>query len=175
MCLKVGYLSEAAWVVTRFPVSVNSQKKLQNGNGLQMAIIAGSTLDEHELSRYSISVTKCVLPTMSQLRSIDLIDYEPIDDLHDLSFKITCWARDTGLLDKPDPQKVVARISDGLGKLSTGVSLGRPEHTKEAIGDIFIALNLLTLQLGISLPECGAKAWVALEAREYPPSAGITE
>lgn len=106
---------------------------------------------------------------MKQPRTLDELCYSPVDEWSDLSIKIGCWAQDTGLLDKPNPQKQIVKLMEGLTQIASGINTGHPEQATEAIGRIFIALNVLAQQLGTNVSDCGYKAWEELERTEYPP------
>lgn len=77
---------------------------------------------------------------------------------------IESWAIDKDLQDA-SPDKQVMKIGEEFGELCEGMVKGRGTQVIDSIGDIYIALTTLSLQLGISMHECIHIAFEEIKGR----------
>lgn len=67
--------------------------------------------------------------------------------------KIKQWAVDRNL-HTANPDKQMLKLFEELGELAEGMAKVRPDQIKDSIGDVYVVLTILSLQLGIDIEEC---------------------
>lgn len=60
------------------------------------------------------------------------------------------WAEERNL-DKADPKAQMAKVMEELGELANGINKGRKEQIIDSIGDIYVVLVILCMQLGLDI------------------------
>lgn len=77
------------------------------------------------------------------------------DDKPELSTtdKIRDWAFDRDL-HTADPNKQALKLGEEFGELFEGLAKGNEALTKDAIGDMYVVMTLMSEQLGFSIEEC---------------------
>ena len=70
-----------------------------------------------------------------------------------LTALIEGWARERGL-DAADPSKQMLKLGEEYGELCQGLAKNRPEQVKDSIGDMYVVLTILSLQLGLDIEDC---------------------
>lgn len=90
---------------------------------------------------------------------------EQVWNLSALVDYITDWARERGL-DKADATKQMLKLMEETGELAQGMAKNRPDQIKDSIGDIFVVLVVLSLQLGLSLTDCVRLAYEEIKNRK---------
>ena len=71
----------------------------------------------------------------------------------ELTARIEEWARERGL-DVADPAKQMLKLGEEYGELCQGLAKNRPEQVKDSIGDMYVVLTILSLQLGLDIEDC---------------------
>lgn len=82
----------------------------------------------------------------------------------DLVNKIEQWAIDRNL-HTADPMKQALKLGEEFGELCQGLAKGKEDETKDAIGDMYVVLTILSMQLGTSLEECAGFAYEEIKDR----------
>ncbi|CZQ83533.1 phosphoribosyl-atp pyrophosphohydrolase [Trichococcus flocculiformis] len=82
------------------------------------------------------------------------------------------WARERGL-DAADPAKQMLKLGEEYGELCQGLAKDKPEQVKDSIGDMYVVLTILSLQLGLSVGECIAGAYAEIKDRKGKMIDGI--
>jgi|SRR5690554_2902257 len=85
--------------------------------------------------------------------------------LDDLTTKIKRWAVDRNL-HTANPDKQMLKLFEELGELAEGMAKDLPAQVTDSIGDIYVVLTILTLQLGINIEECIAEAYDEIKDRK---------
>ena len=70
-----------------------------------------------------------------------------------LSKLIKLWAKERNL-HTADPYKQYLKLAEECGELAEGMAKGNEELIIDSIGDIYVVLEVLSLQLGLSLSDC---------------------
>lgn len=78
--------------------------------------------------------------------------------------QIKQWAVDRNL-HTANPDKQMLKLVEELGELAEGMAKGRPDQIKDSIGDVYVVLTILSLQLGIDIEECIAIAYDEIKDR----------
>lgn len=71
--------------------------------------------------------------------------------------RIKRWVKDRGL-NREDPKAQMVKLLEGLGELANGVSKERHEQIIDNIGDIYVGLIILSVQLDLDIESCIATA-----------------
>lgn len=85
--------------------------------------------------------------------------------MQEVTCKIKNWAIDRNL-HTADPNKQVLKLGEEFGELCQGMAKGNQELIKDSIGDIFVVLTILSLQLGYDIEECIAAAYNEIKDRK---------
>lgn len=75
------------------------------------------------------------------------------------------WAKERKL-DKADPYKQVLKLGEEFGELCEGMAKEKPEQVLDSIGDMFVVLTILSMQLNVSIEECVALAYNEIKDRK---------
>lgn len=70
--------------------------------------------------------------------------------MDNITEKIAYWAKDKNL-DTADPNKQMLKLMEEVGELAEGMAKGNGVEIRDAIGDIFVVLKILSMQLGFDL------------------------
>lgn len=76
----------------------------------------------------------------------------------ELTARIEEWARERGL-DTADPAKQMLKLGEEYGELCQGLAKDKPDQVEDSIGDIYVVLTILSLQLGLDIEDCVQKAY----------------
>lgn len=79
--------------------------------------------------------------------------------------KIEKWAEDRNL-DSADPAKQILKLGEEFGELCESFVKNKPEEVKDAIGDMYVVLTILSMQIGTTVDECVAAAYDEIRDRK---------
>jgi NTP pyrophosphatase (non-canonical NTP hydrolase) len=86
--------------------------------------------------------------------------------LDDLTKKIKQWAIDKNL-HEADPHKQMLKLGEEFGELCQALAKNRKSFAiKDAIGDIYVVLTILALQLDLDIEDCVAAAYDEIRDRK---------
>ena len=71
----------------------------------------------------------------------------------ELTARIEEWARERGL-DTASPDKQMLKLGEEYGELCQGLAKNLPEQVKDSIGDMYVVLTILSLQVGLDIEDC---------------------
>lgn len=77
----------------------------------------------------------------------------PGEDEENTTERIKRWAQDKGL-NREDPKAQMVKLLEGLGELAKGINKERQEQIIDGIGDIYVGLTILSMQLGLDIEDC---------------------
>ncbi|PKE64230.1 MazG-like family protein [Macrococcoides caseolyticum] len=63
------------------------------------------------------------------------------------------WAIDRNL-NTADPNKQMLKLVEEFGELGEGMAKGKPELIKDALGDMYVVMTILAMQMDIDINEC---------------------
>lgn len=76
------------------------------------------------------------------------------------------WATERGLQDA-DPNKQVLKLGEEYGELCEALLKNRKKAAvKDSIGDMFVVLTILSLQLGVDIENCIEDAYEEIKDRK---------
>lgn len=84
--------------------------------------------------------------------------------MHDLTGKIRTWAIMRGL-DEADPDKQMLKLGEEYGELCGAMARADEEGIIDAIGDIYVVITILSMQLDMSVEECVTAAYNEIKDR----------
>lgn len=85
--------------------------------------------------------------------------------LQELTEKIRTWAI-VRELDNADPNKQMLKLMEEVGELSAAIARKDEYETVDAIGDIFVVLTILSMQLGYAVEGCVDGAYEEIRDRK---------
>ena len=85
-------------------------------------------------------------------------------DLTQLTNRIQGWAVDRNL-HTADPVKQALKFFEEAGELSQGMVKGNEEQIKDSIGDIYVVMTILSMQLGLEIEDCVYHAYDEIKDR----------
>ena len=89
-----------------------------------------------------------------------------------LTLLIEQWARDRNL-HTADPNKQMLKLGEEFGELCEGMAKGKPDVVKDSIGDMYVVMTILSMQLGLDVRECISQAYEEIKDRKGKMIDGI--
>nr|WP_319218013.1 MazG-like family protein [uncultured Trichococcus sp.] len=83
----------------------------------------------------------------------------------ELTARIEEWARERGL-DTANPDKQMLKLGEEYGELCQGLAKDHPEQVKDSIGDMYVVLTILSLQLGLDIEDCVMHSYGEIKDRK---------
>ena len=83
----------------------------------------------------------------------------------ELTARIEEWARERGQ-DTASPDKQMLKLGEEYGELCQGLAKNRPDQVKDSIGDMYVVLTILSLQLGLDIEDCVMHAYGEIKNRK---------
>lgn len=83
----------------------------------------------------------------------------------ELTARIEEWAIERGL-DTADPAKQMLKLGEEYGELCQGLAKDMPDQVEDSIGDMYVVLTILSLQLGLDIEDCVQKAYSEIKDRK---------
>ena len=90
----------------------------------------------------------------------------------ELTARIEEWARERGL-DTTSPDKQMLKLGEEYGELCQGLAKNRPDQVKDSIGDMYVVLTILSLQLGLDIEDCVMHAYGEIQDRKGTLKNGV--
>lgn len=75
------------------------------------------------------------------------------------------WATDRNL-DKADPKAQMVKLMEEVGELANGINKDKKEQTIDSIGDIYVVLVILCMQLDLDINDCIKTAYDEIKDRK---------
>ncbi|WP_339161753.1 MazG-like family protein [Siminovitchia sp. FSL W7-1587] len=85
--------------------------------------------------------------------------------MQELTKKIQEWAVERNL-HTADPNKQILKLGEEFGELCQGRAKGNPDQVKDSIGDMYVVLTILAMQLGTSVEHCASLAYDEIKDRK---------
>lgn len=85
--------------------------------------------------------------------------------MDELTFKIQKWAIDRNL-NTADPVKQMLKLGEEYGEVCAGMARNNHELICDAIGDMFVVMTILCMQLDIPIESCVAGAYDEIKDRK---------
>lgn len=75
------------------------------------------------------------------------------------------WAEDRNL-HTADPNKQALKLGEEFGELCQGLAKGNKELVIDSIGDMYIVMTILSMQLGVNIEDCIEVAYDEIKDRK---------
>lgn len=86
---------------------------------------------------------------------------------------VTDWAEERNLLNPLNANRQMLKVVEEIGELSAGLARNDRDLIKDAIGDSFVTLIILSNQLGLHPQECLESAWDEIKNRTGKTENGV--
>src|SRR5690625_4938935 len=86
-------------------------------------------------------------------------------DLIELTIKIRNWANERDL-HRADPDKQILKLGEEFGELCQGKVKNKYGQVVDSIGDMYVVLTILSMQIGTSLEDCVSIAYNEIKERK---------
>ena len=83
----------------------------------------------------------------------------------ELTARIEEWARERGL-DTASPDKQMLKLGEEYGELCQWLAKNLQEQVKDSIGDMYVVLTILSLQLGLDIEDCVMHSYGEIKDRK---------
>lgn len=83
----------------------------------------------------------------------------------ELTDLIKIWAMDRGL-DVADPNKQMLKLMEEVGELAQGMAKGNQEQVIDSVGDVYVVLTILSMQIDLDIEDCIEQAYVEIANRK---------
>lgn len=110
-------------------------------------------------------ITNRTATVASGVRPVCNINKEKEVEEMPVTEKIKKWFKDRNL-DRADPKSQMLKLMEETGELAEGIAKNRPDQIKDSIGDIYVVLTGLSIQLGYSIEECIEAAYEEIKDRK---------
>lgn len=85
--------------------------------------------------------------------------------IDELTLLIEKWATDRGL-HTANPTKQMLKLGEEFGELCQGMAKNKPDQVIDSIGDMYVVMTILCLQLGIRIDDCVYRAYDEIKDRK---------
>src|SRR5690625_1268392 len=86
-------------------------------------------------------------------------------NLNELTTKIEMWATERGL-DEAEPEKQMLKLIEEVGELSEGLAKGDLDKVIDGIGDVYVVLTILAMQMDLDVRGCIESAYEEIADRK---------
>lgn len=86
-------------------------------------------------------------------------------NLNELTDKIRIWAIERGL-DAAQPEKQMLKLVEEIGELAEGLAKGNLDEVIDSIGDSYVVLTILAMQLDLNIEDCVKVAYEEIADRK---------
>lgn len=85
--------------------------------------------------------------------------------MQELTGQIRRWAIDRNL-NEADPNKQMLKLGEEFGELCQGMAKGKPALIEDGIGDMYVVLTILCMQLDLNIEDCVRAAYNEIRHRK---------
>lgn len=75
------------------------------------------------------------------------------------------WAKERNL-HTADPAKQMLKLGEEFGELCQGMAKNKPDQIEDSIGDMYVVLTILSMQLGLDIGHCISGAYAEIKDRK---------
>lgn len=86
-------------------------------------------------------------------------------NLNELTDKIRIWGIKRGL-DAAQPEKQMLKLVEEIGELAEGLAKGNLDEVIDSIGDSYVVLTILAMQLDLNIEDCVKVAYEEIADRK---------
>lgn len=93
-------------------------------------------------------------------------------NLNELTTKIEMWAVERGL-DESEPEKQMLKLIEEIGELAEGLAKGDMDLVIDSIGDTYVVLTILAMQMDLDIRGCVMTAYEEIADRKGKTINGV--
>lgn len=93
-------------------------------------------------------------------------------DLNELTYLISQWATERKL-DEAQPEKQMLKLIEEVGELAQGLAKANLDQVIDSIGDVYIVLTILAMQMDLDIKECIEQAYEEIKNRKGKTVNGV--
>lgn len=93
-------------------------------------------------------------------------------NLNNLTTQIEEWAKERSL-DKAQPEKQMLKLVEEVGELAQGLAKGNHEQIIDSIGDVYVVLTILSMQLNLDIKNCIGHSYEEIKNRKGKTINGV--
>ncbi len=82
----------------------------------------------------------------------------------ELTARIEEWAKARNL-HTADPAKQMLKLGEEFGELCQGMAKNKPDQIEDSIGDMYVVMTILSMQLGLDIEDCVLGAYNEIKDR----------
>nr|WP_319218459.1 MazG-like family protein [uncultured Trichococcus sp.] len=75
------------------------------------------------------------------------------------------WAKERNL-HTADPDKQMLKLGEEFGELCQGMAKNKPDQIEDSIGDMYVVMTILSMQLRLDIEDCVFKAYQEIKDRK---------
>lgn len=83
----------------------------------------------------------------------------------ELTARIEEWAKERNL-HTAEPAKQMLKLGEEFGELCQGMAKNKPDQIEDSIGDMYVVMTILSMQLGLDIEDCVFKAYQEIKDRK---------
>ena len=83
----------------------------------------------------------------------------------ELTTLIEEWAKERNL-HTADPDKQMLKLGEEFGELCQGMAKNKPDQIEDSIGDMYVVMTILSMQLRLDIEDCVFKAYQEIKDRK---------
>jgi NTP pyrophosphatase (non-canonical NTP hydrolase) len=87
-----------------------------------------------------------------------------MNNLNKLTDRIEKWAIDKKL-DEAQPEKQMLKLVEEVGELAQGLAKGNLDQVVDSIGDVYVVLTILSMQMDLDIRDCVEQAYEEIKNR----------
>lgn len=93
-------------------------------------------------------------------------------DLNKLTYLISQWATERKL-DEAQPEKQMLKLIEEVGELAQGLAKANLDQVIDSIGDVYVVLTILAMQIDLDIKECIEQAYEEIKNRKGKTVNGV--
>lgn len=93
-------------------------------------------------------------------------------DLNKLTYLISQWATERKL-DEAQPEKQMLKLIEEVGELAQGLAKANLDQVIDSIGDVYVVLTILAMQMDLDIKECIEQAYEEIKNRKGKTVNGV--
>lgn len=121
------------------------------------------------------SKVKRKVPTMEQIKNKykQLTQKKKKMNINILDASILMWAKDKGILKPDNSFQQMCKVTEEVGEVASAIARDDKELLKDAIGDAYVTLTILSGQNGLRMQDCIEHAWNEIKDRKGKTVNGV--
>lgn len=107
-----------------------------------------------------------VRPLLNLKSDIEVLCEDATEKESNITKLIEKWATDRGIDKNGNPQAQMVKLMEEVGELAEGISKDKKDLIIDSIGDVYVVLTILSMQLGFDIETCIYMAYQEIKDRK---------